>query len=291
MQNDTEQEDLLNAAVTAILAGARHIRSEFELPFSELRPVYKNQEVGGSLQTQIDKNSERDILSVLLSSPFKGDSFVAEESGTLEGAGPRRWYIDGFDGTANLHVQLRESTCGLMVRQGDEIVLSAAVDPFEDLLYVGLRGRGAWVYNLAFEDRAFRIVSEPARLTVDRASDRPANGMFVLADASFKPHLAPRKTGFLLDVTAAAYQVRMIGSNIKQGLMLAHRRGHVSLTDRIGGFFDLTGYFIAREAGAFVGNLDGALPTPDDDVVVCAVNQNLFELALRAARRHYRGER
>lgn len=287
MIDETTHEALLNTAVEALLAGGRHIRAEFERPLSELRPVYKNQEVGGSLQTQIDKNSERDILAVLLSSPFQHDTFVTEESGTL-GAGPRRWYVDGFDGTANLHIQLRESSAGLLVEQDGEIVLAAAIDPFEDLLYVGLQGRGAWVYDLAFDGGRFRLASDAVRIEVDRASDRPANSLFVLADASFKPHLAQKKTGFLLDVTASAHHVRMIGSNVKQGILMAHRRGHLALTDRIGGFYDLSGYFVAREAGAFLGNLDGATPRPGDEVVVCAVNRDLFELALRAARRHYR---
>ena len=283
------QKELLNAAIQAMLAGARHIRIQFEQPFSDLRPVFKNQEAGGSLQTIIDKNSERDILSVLLSSPFKDDTFVAEESGTVEGKGPRRWYIDGFDGTANLHIQLRESTCGLFVKEGDAVVMAAAVDPFEDLLYVGLPGTGAFVYNLAFSGERFAIQGEPARIRVDTGSGRGANSLFMLVDASFRPHLAARKAAWLQDVSASVYQARMIGSNIKQGIMLANGRGHVSITDRIGGYFDLTGYFIAREAGALIGNLKGLAPTADDKVVCAAVNKDLFELALRAARKHYGG--
>ena len=280
------QKELFNAATQAILAGARHIRMQFEQPFSDLRPVFKNQEAGGSLQTIIDKNSERDVLSVLLSSPFKGDTFIAEESGTLAG-GERRWYIDGFDGTANLHIQLRESTCGLFVKEGDDVVIAAAVDPFEDLLYVALPGSGAFVYNLAFEKDRFAIKGEPARIRVDTGTGRAANSLFMLVDASFRPHLAAKKAGWLVDVSPSVYQARMIGSNIKQGIMLANGRGHVSITDRIGGYFDLTGYFIAREAGAFIGNLQGLSPTAEDKVVCAAVNKDLFELALRAARKHY----
>ncbi len=287
MTDSLELETLLNAATQAILAGARHIRIYFDRPIDELRPVFKNPEAGGSLLTMIDKNSERDILTVLLSSPFKDDTIVAEENGTLGGTSSRTWYVDGFDGTANIHIGLRESSCGLIVRDGDEVVLAAAVDPFEDHLYVGVKGRGAFLYKLAFDGEFFQIASEATQISVDPGNTRSANSLFALVDASFKPRQATRKAAWLTQIATSAFHVRMIGSNIKQGMLLAHGRGHIALTDRIGGYFDLAGYFIAKEAGAYVGNLEGKTPVPGDKVVVCAVNKTLYELALAATRSAY----
>jgi fructose-1,6-bisphosphatase/inositol monophosphatase family enzyme len=280
-------EELLNVATQAILAGSRHIRMQFDKPLSELRPVFKNPEAGGSLQTIIDKNSERDILSVLLSSPFRDDTIIAEENGAIDGPGPRTWFVDGFDGTANIHIALRESSCGLVVRQADEVILAAGVDPFEELLYVGMQGRGAFVYDLRFSGEEFEIASDATQIRADPGNTRSANSLFMLVDASFKPRHAERKSAWLFEMSSSAFHARMIGSNIKQGLLLAHGRGHVAMTDRIGGFFDLAGYFVAREAGAFVGNLDGNVPVPGDPVVCCAANETLFELALAATRKCY----
>jgi fructose-1,6-bisphosphatase/inositol monophosphatase family enzyme len=287
MNDATTNEVLLNAATQAILAGARHIRVHFDKPLSELRPVFKNPEAGGSLQTIIDKNSERDVLSVLLSSPLCDDTIIAEESGTIEGSGPRTWFIDGFDGTANIHIGLRESSCGLIVRQDDQVVLAAGVDPFEDMLFVGMRGQGAFAYGLQFTGEEFEIDTEATQIHVDPGNTRSANSLFMLVDSSFKPRQAQRKSAWLTEMAASAFHARMIGSNIKQGLLLAQGRGHVALTDRIGGYFDLAGYFIAREAGAFVGNLEGEVPVPGDKVVCCAANKTLFELALAATRKCY----
>jgi myo-inositol-1(or 4)-monophosphatase len=287
MTGDPTAQELLNAATQALLAGSRHIRTHFDKPYDELRPVFKNPETGGSLLTLIDKNSERDILSVLLSSPFRDDTIVAEENGTLDGTTSRTWYVDGFDGTSNIHIGMRESSCGLIVRDAHDVVLAAAVDPFEEHLYVGMKGHGAFVYDPAFTGDAFEIATDPQQLRVDPGSTRSENSLFMLVDASFKPRQATRKAIWLQQMATSAFHVRMIGSNIKQGFLLAHGRGHVALTDRIGGYFALAGYFVAKEAGAYIGNLDGETPVPDDKVVCCATNKTLYELALAAMRAAY----
>lgn len=286
IQNNLQQA-LMDIAIAAVLAGGKDIKCLFDDSLGNLNLGYQGIESGGELKTIKNRQSESDMLSILLESQFKHDSYNVKRSQQIKGESFREWFIDGLDGFTNVPIRLKEVTCGLLVREGGVVVLAVALDPFEEFLYTAQKDDGAYIYNLDFTSKEFVISSKPRQIKVDDGKNKNIDKLYMLIDASMKPQVKNRKTRWMVDCASLAYHARMIGSNIKQGLMIANGRGHISLTDDIGGFYDLTGYFIAKEAGAFVGNLKKEFPNPQDHVVFCATNQDLFESVHQITEKYY----
>jgi len=75
---------------------------------------------------------------------FPGDAVLGEEAGGAVD-GPRLWIVDPIDGTANFARQIPHFciSLGLMV---DGVMEAGAIyEPMHDELFIGQRGRGAWL--------------------------------------------------------------------------------------------------------------------------------------------------
>ena len=95
-----------------------------------------------SLVTQVDKASEKAILSLILKR-FPGHGIVSEESPVKTSTEPYRWFIDPLDGTTNfIHgVPLVSVSIGLEY-QG-RLILGGVYNPIADEMFLAEKGHGA----------------------------------------------------------------------------------------------------------------------------------------------------
>jgi myo-inositol-1(or 4)-monophosphatase len=96
------------------------------------------------LVTDVDHQSE-DFLLGEIQRRFPGHAIVTEESGHLSGQDCCMWYIDPLDGTVNFAHGLPFFCVSIGYAEGNVLRLGAVYDPLRDEMYLGERGRGAWL--------------------------------------------------------------------------------------------------------------------------------------------------
>lgn len=96
------------------------------------------------LVTDVDHQSE-DFLLGEIRRRFPGHTIFTEESGHLAGQDCCVWYIDPLDGTVNFAHGLPLFAVSIGYAEGGVLRLGAVYDPLRDEMYLGERGRGAWL--------------------------------------------------------------------------------------------------------------------------------------------------
>jgi len=97
---------------------------------------------GGSMVTEVDKLSERRIIS-RIKEAFPKHSINAEESGLDKKASEYIWLIDPLDGTTNYATHVPFFAVSIALVRGNEIQLGAVYDPIHEDLYTAEVRRGA----------------------------------------------------------------------------------------------------------------------------------------------------
>ena len=276
---------MMDVAQNALLAGAKPIRQLFGKDIKRLGAKYKPKDAG-TLQTLIDTEAEKAVLRVIKRSPFSKDRIMAEESGESKGASNRTWYIDPVDGTANIPISLPMSTMALGVTEGERVVLGVILHPFEMEMLYAERGKGAFYVPLAIEDEEYIISGDPKPLVPTRASSPMQRYAWI--DVFWNEHNSPRKAGWLSELHKFAINLREGGSNVDKPAKLARGKGHIQLTDCVGGFHDLApGVVIMAEIGARYMDLDGNEPKPGCQLVVSCVEPELADPLLEMTNRYF----
>lgn len=96
------------------------------------------------LVTDVDHQSE-DFLLGEIRRCFPGHTIFTEESGYLSGQDCCAWYIDPLDGTVNFAHGLPFFAVSIGYAEGGALRLGAVYDPLRDEMFLGERGRGAWL--------------------------------------------------------------------------------------------------------------------------------------------------
>lgn len=94
------------------------------------------------LVTDIDKKCE-EIVIKKISKSFPEDMFLAEESGSAGGEGPRRWIIDPVDGTTNFAHGFPFFCCSIALERDGKIIAGAVYEPSRKELFFAERSKGA----------------------------------------------------------------------------------------------------------------------------------------------------
>ena len=107
------------------------------------------------------------------------------------------------------------------------------------------------------------------------------------------PNTTGRKLASIQEIAQAAGKpgigIRMTGSNIDQQRQVASGRADWTLTDAVGGFWDLVvGGFIIQEAGGRFTDLYGN-PVTEKTQVALGSNGILHDRLLAILQRHYEG--
>jgi 3'(2'), 5'-bisphosphate nucleotidase len=99
------------------------------------------------ITTDADRHSQEAILKHL-QSVFPGDALCAEENTPTLAAGlkkaPRQWIIDPIDGTRGFAQKNGEFSVMIALRDGDQIVVGAVLEPVQRWLTYAVVGEGCW---------------------------------------------------------------------------------------------------------------------------------------------------
>lgn len=242
------------AAEVCSRLGARRILAIHGLSKEQLQIEYKA-EAGMTPKTLADIKSGN-VIKALIHRQYPFDSVNEEETGLAEGKSNRIWYVDPLDGTSSYAEGQRYSTTGVAVYENG-IPLSAAIcQPFEKELLIAERGKGTFIFPL---NEKLDIAGSPRKLEIPE--EQNLKGGIIFLDALFTNKTTPRKLELirqLVDLSGGNLGIRMTGSNIDQQRQVAAGRGVLTITDAVGGFWDLAaGALIIKEAGGFFCDING----------------------------------
>jgi len=115
-------------------------------------------EKGKDIKLEEDKQSEKIIIDILSSSPYK---ILAEESGeTKENSGNLQWIIDPLDGTINYFRGIPDCSVSIGLFDGDSPMLGVVYDFLRNELYSGIVSYGAWLNDYPIKVSSKKEISK-----------------------------------------------------------------------------------------------------------------------------------
>lgn len=273
----------VTVATAVVILGGRIVFDIHGRSPEELQIVYKA-EAGKTPRTVADMESGR-IGKELIRQQFPTHRINEEETGDEMGD-ENAHHFDPLDGTSSYARGLRYSTVGEAVYYKDQPFAAAICHPFEREVVVTQVGKGTHLFAL---DEHLKTLTYIRQLEV---SKNPLEGGIAYIDALFNEKTSSRKFGFMADLVKLANNnlgFRMSGSNIDQQLKVATGRAELTMTDAVGGFFDLAaGGLAIVEAGGKFTDKDG---NPVNELTQVAVGTNglIHDDILEIANRHYTG--
>lgn len=263
--------ELLYVAAGAALVGRRTILSIHGASPDVLQTVFKA-EAGMTPRTVADLQSGERIRRIIRNKLFPTDRINEEESGIHEGTG-FTWHIDPVDGTSSYAEGQRYSTVGIALYEENKPKASVICHPFERELLIAEVGKGAWLFPLNEHLEINRYASK-----IEVSKKDTLSGGIVFLDALFNSKTTPPKQELMMRLTELAkgnLGFRMTGSNIDQQRQVAAGRGLITITDAVGGFFDLAaGNLMLREAGGIM--IDGQTGEPISEKTQVAIGGPLY---------------
>lgn len=238
----------LTTAAAAALLGGKKVLEIYGASPEVLMTVYKA-DAGKTPRTIADLESGR-IGKEIIRQQFPKSRINEEETGDEEGSDGNDFHFDPLDGTSSYARELRYSTVGIAVYENHQPFAAVICHPFEQELIVAQAGKGTYLFRTG---PIMRVLLYPRQLEVSKNN---LDGGLAFVDALFNEKTSPRKFAFMKDLVNLANNnlgFRMSGSNIDQQLKVAAGRAELTLTDAVGGFFDLAagGLAIIEAGGKF----------------------------------------
>lgn len=276
--NQTEMfSDLTtHVAQVAVRLGARKVAASFGKSPEELQLELKA-EAGSTPRTVADLNSGK-IIRQLIRREFPWDRINEEETGEHPGTTEQVWYVDPLDGTSSFAREQTYSNVGVAVYRSGEPFSAAICQPFDRELLIAEKGKGAHLITLR-PDLTVDTAVSPRRI---HCSDRSLQGGSFYVDAFFNANTSGPKLkfmGMVIQDFGEDIGFRMTGSNIDQQRQVAAGRAEATLTDAVGGFYDLAaGGLIIQEAGGIFTDIFGNPVTKKTQVAIGSNGKNHDEL-------------
>ena len=207
--------------------------------------------------TEMDRASERLIVEALLAAR-PDDGFLGEEGAADEGRSGLRWVLDPIDGTVNYLYGLPTWAVSIAAEVGGEAVVGVVHVPPLGETFTASRGGGAF------------LGGTPLRVNPPVALDRA----LVATGFGYESGRRAAQARVLQELLPAVRDVRRAGSAAVDLCSVA--------CGRVDAFYErgtyrwdvAAGALVAAEAGARVGGLRGAPPSPE---LVLAAAPGLFE--------------
>jgi myo-inositol-1(or 4)-monophosphatase len=262
--------DDVELAITAAEAGAEAVRNRFGSPLTRIGKG------GGDFATDVDVESERVIVELLLANR-PTDQIVAEESGRVGDPGARRrWFVDPLCGTLNFAAGTGPVAVNVALSEGDAVTAAAVADPFAGATY-WTDGTLAQRRRNGENDRLEpSVTSQLVDLNVDAGPDQPVPvAAALLADKEFAARFGPR-------IVATSLALAWVASGQRAAYVTdGHLDGSVHFT---------AGIALCVAAGCVVTNLEGG-PIHTGAGGLIAAADNATHEALRALTARHLHER
>ena len=201
--------------------------------------------------TEVDRDSESYITSAL-TSRRPDDGLLGEEGTSRPGTSGVRWVIDPLDGTTNYLYRYPAFSVSIAVEVDGETAVGVVRDPLHDETFSAVRGEGAFC-----NDYQLHVGGPPTLATA-----------LVATGFAYRPEARARQAVVLTHVLPRVRDIRRAGSAALDLCAVAHGRVDAYYERGMGPWDFGAGSFIAQEAGAWVGDLDGGAPSTD--IVVAA---------------------
>jgi myo-inositol-1(or 4)-monophosphatase len=249
--------DYTLAAKEAALKAGSLLKKGFGTSFS-----ISSKEGKHNLVTEYDKKSEELILS-FLSSQIKESKFLAEESG-MSGASTEDllWHVDPLDGTVNFAHHIPHFSISIALEKKGEIITAVIYQPMLDELFIGEKGKGAYLNGKKISVSATCALSDSIL-----ATGFPYN---ISSDPfSCIEHF--------IDIVKLSIPVRRFGS---AAIDLAY-----TACGRFEGFFEVglspwdcaAGYLLVEEGGGKVTHWDKSTFSPHLRLPILATNGKIHD--------------
>ena len=243
---------VLNVMMRAADKAARALKRDF----GEVENLQVSRKGPADFVSAADRRAEKTLREELQRArPEFG--LLMEESGEHPGsdADGRRFVVDPLDGTSNFLHGLPHFAISIALEQRGEIVAAVVYDPIKEDMFFAEKGMGAFL-----NDRRIRV---SGRERLDAA--------LIATGAPFKGHGdRPRFLAELDLVMKDTAGIRRMGS---AALDLAYVAGgrFDGYWERDLNYWDIAaGSLLVREAGGFVGQVDGKRLRPDSPSILAA---------------------
>jgi myo-inositol-1(or 4)-monophosphatase len=233
---------LRSALLNVMIAAARKAARSLVRDFREVEQLQVSVKGPGNFVSAADHRAEK-ILREELAKARPGYGFLGEESGLTEGSDKTHtWIVDPLDGTTNFLHGIPQFSVSIGLEREGTVVAGVVYNPIADELYIGERGKGAFL-----NDQRLRVAARRQ-----------------LADAVFACGLPHRGRGdlglFRREFEAVADKVaglRRFGSAALDLAWVAAGRVDGYWERNISPWDMAAGLLLVREAGGFVSDLNG----------------------------------
>ncbi len=255
-----------SANVNLMIKAARKAARNLLRDFGEVENLQVSSKGPGDFVSRADTKAEETIRGELTEArPNYG--WLGEESAEVSGADPtRRWIVDPLDGTTNFLHGLPHWAISIALEHKREIVAAVIYDPVKDEMFVAEKGAGAYL-----NDRRLRVSGRRDLIEMIFATGIPFGGRADL----------PRTLRQIARLTPQTAGIRRFGSAALDLAYVAAGRYDGFWEEGLHPWDMAAGLLLVREAGGFVGSIDGATGVFESRSVVAAnpaVHEKLMEL-------------
>jgi myo-inositol-1(or 4)-monophosphatase len=259
---------LLNVMIKAARKAARSLNRDF----GEVEKLQVSLKGPANFVSAADRRSE-EILREELLHARPGYGFLGEEDGRHEGADKtHNWIVDPLDGTTNFLHGIPHFAISIALEREGTLVAGLVYNPVSDELFVGERGKGAFL-----NDQRLRVAAR------SRLSDS--------AIACGLPHLGRGDLVlFRKELTAVQDKVaalRRFGASALDLAYVAAGRFDAYWDRNLSSWDMAAGILLVREAGGYATDIDGRDAMLTDGTIIAgneALHRDLLKLLQGAAR-------
>jgi myo-inositol-1(or 4)-monophosphatase len=233
---------LHSALLNVMVAAARKAGRTLKRDFGEVEKLQVSMKGPANFVSAADRRVE-EILYAELSKARPGYGFLGEEGGRREGKDKTHtWIVDPLDGTTNFLHGIPHFAISIALEREGTVVAGVIYNPANEELYLGERGKGAFL-----NDQRLRVAARRRLLDAIVACPLPHHGRGDLALGIRELAAVQNQVAGLRRMGAAALDLAYVAAGRYDG----YWERNVSAWDMAAGLL------LVREAGGFVTDLDG----------------------------------